>query len=820
VDIESTGFLPLSILLYLLLPPLGLPIMTPQNTVQDYLRTLDSDAPSLTCPSCGSVLNIRRQGSTEMILTENARLELDGYLASHRRFLEKLEMLLEQRKVYYKPYVGNYPFEREVSHYQGHTGQVEFKPNGIYAGIAAEPVVGRFVQEVDFFQWIENFYSFPGKHADAKQVKAASDLIVQKTQGLVPGLEPRSISGPILNLVFDQAIVSKWCKKINISDNRDILKEILEEVCPAIQDYLEEAIKASNEEGEPKKFNPDLIEGIYRVQLILVILLGHRSEKNTTLLKDLGIGPEVPFTLPRKTAVSPKQLRDLLISEPVLGNPRIGLSQELLKNLKQATNTKPSEASLSEVYGMLKLEIHRFVHFACTGPASDRTPDNLKKSKDTEQKEMIDSNHDPCGWYPKIEPTHSVILLGSPGTGKSSVMLTGFTTFYNNVSALGATVSFDSPEDEARMDQINEDYWAGKMPRPTAKGARTSIKLSLEFPGSDYGRKNFVFTDVAGEVMAQSLTEEGSDPAVLRILKNAETIVFFFDLSIEPSIRQKLLEGDDGTWDIVRKNFERVAESRENRDSDQRSSTILEDTRTKEVAKSREKSDSNQSSKRNKSRASVSQLQLLQKLIKDLRVQYQMETLKEAGLNFICVIPKIDLFADESRGDRYFFTPFIKAMKSQDLLVQSNRITGDDSFSALRSLGGTLVELPEGKEDTNSRGLWPRQQAGNNQNQTNVYRQRQISRWVSDRSLECLKGAGNALGESAVAPIKASLQNSLQVGLIDTLHHAFGKEKVYFLPVSAQGKDSEELDLKNPPNQKLSEYVFFLPVALSTQEVE
>jgi hypothetical protein len=69
------------------------------NTVQDYLNTINVEAPGITCPACGSVLGIKRQGSTEMILTENVRLELDGYLASYRRFLEKLEMLLEQRSV-------------------------------------------------------------------------------------------------------------------------------------------------------------------------------------------------------------------------------------------------------------------------------------------------------------------------------------------------------------------------------------------------------------------------------------------------------------------------------------------------------------------------------------------------------------------------------------------------------------------------------------------------------------------------------------------------------------------------------------------------
>ena len=40
------------------------------------------------------------------------------------------------------------------------------------------------------------------------------------------------------------------------------------------------------------------------------------------------------------------------------------------------------------------------------------------------------------------------------------------------------------------------------------------------------------------------------------------------------------------------------------------------------------------------------------------------------------------------------------------------------------------------------------------------------------------------------------------------------------MPVSAQGKDSNSLELGEPPNQKLSEYVFILPVVLSVDETQ
>ncbi len=53
--------------------------MTLNNTVQDYLKTIEAESSGITCPACGSILGMKRQGSTEMVLTENARLELDGY---------------------------------------------------------------------------------------------------------------------------------------------------------------------------------------------------------------------------------------------------------------------------------------------------------------------------------------------------------------------------------------------------------------------------------------------------------------------------------------------------------------------------------------------------------------------------------------------------------------------------------------------------------------------------------------------------------------------------------------------------------------------
>ncbi len=765
-----------------------------ENTVQNYLKTINTENPGITCPACGSILGIRRQGSTEMVLTGNARLELDGYVASYRRYLEKLEMLLQQRNVYYKAYPGNYPFARELTHYRRNNDSVEFNKGGIYKGVVAESVIEQLIKELDFFEWIENFYSFPSKRLDRQNLsQSEAQSIYQKSRDiLLTGLEPRSIAGPLIDLIFDQKYVADWREKIILSNSKQNFDNFLKEICPAIQSYLQILLQmnqqvAANQPGGTKN-SPDqnLEDGIIRVQFILAIMLGHRSQENNAFLENIFISYEVPFTLPRKTVVSPKYLQELLCSEIVLGNPQIGLNKDLLNELKQETKGVQGK-SIDHTLTKLRSEIYKFVHFTCTGPVSEKLNQNQAKNVKTQQGKQNENNQIGeinCGWYPKLEETHPVILLGSPGSSKSSVMLTGFNTFYDNISALGATISFDSPEDEEMMKRLNEDYWVGKMPKPTKEGSRTTIKLSVEFPEKGYPRSNFVFTDIAGEVMARSLTHKGSDPAVLRILKNAETIIFFFDISIEPSIRKKLTEGDDGTWKVVAENYERIRKSR---------------------------SVDPNNHENNESRVEVSQLQLLQKLIQDLRMQRGAEDLQTSDINFICVIPKMDLFTNQSNSDRYFFSDFIKELKDRDILVRSNRSQGDESFDGLRSLGGTLAKLPNNEK-------------GNvfvaNNSDSSVSNQKQLAKWFSERTLHYLNKIGNALHPETANPIKASLQKTLDIGLVTTLHYVFGQEKVYFIPVSAQGKDSESLELGNPPNQKLSEYVFILPVVLSVDETK
>ncbi|MBD2181062.1 hypothetical protein H6S82_12525 [Planktothrix sp. FACHB-1355] len=739
------------------------------NTVKDFLETVKPGHSGITCPACGSILGIRRQGTYDMILTKKARLELDSSITNYRSFLEGLEAVLEQINI-----IGIKSTSVNSSYRKEKADNPFLAEGGVYKNTQGAQAVEEYVSKnIDYFEWGQNFWSFY-RRSDFEAVVAtnldANKDKVQKIYNrakeiLLSGLEPRSLSGPLIDLIFEQRYVAQWMKKFY--GERASLEALLDEVCPNLLFYLKcilQLDKALN--GTP---DPNLAEAVLRIQFILALMLGHRSQQNIQVVSLIGIKTNVLFILPRLTYVSPKLLHRLLCSEVVLGNPNLGWDSKFVQAVRQlGINPTTNEAALgsgavngnqpdvvARIVEFLGTQIYKFVHFACSGLVGD-----IPENSTTNNLLNYDWENDKCGWYPKPEETHSVILLGSPGTGKSTVMLTGFTTFYTNAAALGATVSFDSPDDEARMNELNQEYWAGRMPKPNPLGVRRSIKLSVEFPNTSFGKSHFVFTDIPGEVAAQSLTKSGSEPWVLRILKNAETIVFFFDLSIEPSIREKLTKGDqDGTWKGLEDNYNRVNSSRQNA-------------------------------------AQVSQLQLLQKLLSDLQDQKGAEHLKTT--KFVCVIPKIDLFVNEDDTARFFFTNFYESLKQRRLLVPSRHYR-NESFAGLYSLGGTGTQI------ANSRG---------------IELQKSISKFISDEALKCLGNIGNALEEDEeLQPLKTSLVDTIGVRLVATVKHTFSSgDNIYFLPVSAQGEDSKSIELGHPPNQKLSEYVFMLPIALCAEK--
>lgn len=744
------------------------------NTNQDFLKTIDPKNDSyIICPACGSPMGVRTQGYV-MTATENFRLELNTSISSLRIFLEKLESLLEIKNQPLTPLTnGAYPYQQEKNFYSDSYSSEEeeleensqnrrlLSNNGNYIGVIGKEADEKFVKNnLDFFQDIDNFESFPLK--DEKD----DETMYKKCISLLRGIEPRSLSGPLAYLIFDQATVFSWRRKLSEEDNQTRLNNLLNEICPTIKWYLDKLFTLELK----KKENEKIPIAILRAKFILAIILGHKCEnpENFDLTK-IGISKNVRYTLPRLTEVSYRNLLRLLNSEIVLGNSQLKLSEEFRKDLKTSidklyktekplvnNNDGDSKDKISDIIKQWGQEIHKLIYFSCKG--------------------LVGKDMKRCGWYPKDSKTHSIILLGSRGTGKSSVMLTGLVAFRRYAASLGATVALDLPEDRVQMIKLEEMYQSGEIPSKTALGDKTSIKLSIKFPEIDpLKRTHFVFTDVPGQDLERSLTEEGSLSWVLKILKTAETVVFFFDLLMEATIRETLTKTRNAEgWKSALTMFDRI-----NKDRD--------------------------------GKASIPQLDLLEQLLIDLQDQRG----KLEGINFICVIPKSDMYASREDNEYKFLTPFYQKLESYGLLTKSDFDSqDDDSFDSLCSLGGT--------------GYKPKETKNNIVNKSKVNIQKDIGRLISNEARACLLNIKNALAEDVNAHLKTALSELVQLRLITNLEKTFGTEMVYFLPTSGQGKDNSSL-LENKekitasgnistgkiPNQKLSEYVFLLSCSLA-----
>lgn len=806
------------------------------NTIVDFLQTISNDEPSVICPACGSVLRINTKGSYKIILTENARLELDGDINKYRNYLKSIEDILKMINIFgVSPTpISQYPYQRELQEHK------YLSAGGYYKGTIGVTGIEKYIDyHIDYFEDEKNFYSLPRVNEIEQILQDKSDTAKEKQNGfynilkniLIKGAEPYTVAGPLPDLIFEQEYISQWMQDV-YKTRLNEMENLLNEVCPSYNKYLSLILELNS---ALKKYTSDMLdikEGVLRIKYLLAILCGHESAsfkffpktnsienpEKFLLLSPLKIRAKYPFSLPRQTFLSSKLLKRLLCSEIVLRNQNFNWNKSFVEkvrkekfteqssntdantnanftNLGNQTNNFSSFGSINTGKEHTKLanetkdiidqliknlgeQITSFITFICSGI----TGNNFELKK--QPTDLQDGNIDLCGWFPKLEKTHSIILLGSPGTSKSTAMLTGFTTFYNNVAELGGTISFDSPEDEFLMKELGKDYWLGKMPKPTEKGNRTSIKLSVIFPQKESSQKfNYVFTDIAGELIARSLTKEGSDPFVLRILKNAEFMIFFFDLSIEPCIREKLIRGNNNKiWEKLEKNFGKVQSVRNNE-------------------------------------AEISQLQLLQKLIGDLAIQ-KNNNLKE--MKFICVIPKVDLFVhsnkeenliDQQLPNAYFFTPLFDALAECHLFVPSlhHKVKSYDGFTSI--LGSSIGD----------------------RNDLPIKAQLEIIKYVSDLTQQYLTNIGNALAnQEENFPFKSSLNETIRVRLINILKSSFGNDNTFFLPISARGEDNKDDKTNNdkplennendndkldmighPPNQKLSEYVFALPIILT-----
>jgi Double-GTPase 2 len=789
----------------------------PQNTVEDFINTADPNLPDIICPACGTPMGITQSGSYDMVLTVNAQRELNDILSLYRRFLHGIERELESRNL------RGFNVERIDRDYPYRDRAENNLQQGLHSTAYAKRIGEELSRYLDFHDWhkflqielptIETLKELT-RNTSGRPTNVDRDKELKNAfKNIIFGFEPYVQIGYTVDLLFDQDNIKKWMRDVqldvdyerngNATPSRKI-HELVKGVCPVIYEYFVRLVEITKVMQPQDKIGnssqKDLVDRITRCMYIVALLLGHEDSKADELSKYL-LRRGVAINFPKLTVVSPNRLKQLITSRTLTRRQKnLQLSEDFIQQLVEPVSsqsdadwsqTRAIDESLfeEEFMEIMKDDLSKFVRFVCTGPSGsvpplqfmEQLPGNMNETK---LKDLYRGERDQCGWYPKPEETHPVVLIGSPGTGKSTVMMAGLTTFYNNASALGARVVFTSDEDIRANEQYSREYWAGILPKATEEGSRRSIHLTVESVEDPHDQVNFVFTDIPGEVAARGLKGEGSHPVVLDVLQHTETIVFFFDISIEPSIRKVLTQGSSkDIWGSIIKNFSQTSEERQEDKTSQDPET---------------------------SKANVSQLQLLGKLIQDLR-DVRGEGIDQ--VNFICVIPKADLFVDEDSSDTHFLTKFYRYLCDVDLLIPSLYTSNDTSLQNHRSISSTGSKLL-------------------NENSELVQSQIDIATTISDKAVECLKDIGHALGPEGdgVHPAdREALQNIIEKGLIRVLEKNFNS--VYVLPVSPQGKQYEpsqkqQLEtgtliapetrkLGHPPNQKLSEYVFILPVILA-----
>jgi len=787
-----------------------------KNSKADFLETIKEGVSEIICPACGSPMTLKNKSTFDVILSVNSRKVMNDILRSYRSFLIRNESELKSRNLHgvsSKLIKDLYPFPKSENVDENGI----FNTNGSaivknYLSVSDILGISESISKVLTIEDLDIIASSEDKKQLEKIEKAISVIVF--------GFEPHPLIGSVLNLLFDQEIIKNWIDQVRLgsanSKSESIQNDLINlvtEVAPYYSNYLLKFLdyfekqnwKDANYKlwGKYSKDEASIIKNqIIRSYYILAILLGHTKNgigKATQQNIIPFVETNIPFDFPRIVIISQPILNQLLRAKSIIENKGFNLTQkltDLLNDTKESDNRALNKdkkdislddldkeiQSIVEKYSFLRDEdLNSFVEFTCRGlpssiPDFNDTTENQKDkplgNTEHKEKEQIDSYLKTCGWYPKDEPTHPIILIGSTGTTKSSVMMSGLTTFMNAAGSLGISPRSATADDVNLINWYSKEFFEGEMPKATETNSRFSVQLTLAKAQDVKKRVNFIFTDVPGEMVARSLQAKDTDPVVINLLKYAETIVFFFDIATEPYFYSVISKGSDS---VKNDNSEIIGHV--------------------------------ESLNKDNGRGKTNQILLLNKLIEDLR---KIRGGGEKGdidvkenVRLICIIPKSDLFMGES-GDTRFLNEFYDKLKDMKIFDQSQLSDNSNAndFYKWRSMGGVSFE-PKPNNNTDL-----------------IKRQIEIIQLIDREARVGLSKIGDVLksANQVSDSDKEILTKRIEIELLKVIENTFNE--VYVIPVSAQGEPKlpedgkKNVQLKYPPCQKLSEYVFITPIVL------
>lgn len=783
------------------------------NTIDD-IKLTTTIGHIVTCPSCGGTLSLHNQGTLDLILLQDAARYCDDIIDALRLFTAEIERFLATKMTYHKLYRHgtDSPYQEVEDEIQktmlGDSSAVtDVTGNAIPPSSHLSPS-GELPPETFGFVIAERLLKDLDKHGLTGKINSLPPLppkgekpdraLVEKYGRLVLGevLEPKEF-GCVLDLITVQEPICLFLMNSDAASQfESVARAIVSRVCPSLaklHTYIEDNMGCL----EPQQQNV-FRESLARTRKLLAILHGHNFPEFASTFKgesERTIAAELcseKYHLPEQPFVSGDLVSRILRSVMFLSRPHGGICDRLSNYLKQlwcfskslfGRGSEPVAFPFEWLEELGKTFTVRCAH-AVKEPEEfdvETAADGITREQNRYRNRLRKIYHSffpspdetplrryvKCNWIPSVARTHSILLVGSPGTGKSQICNTGLSVLRSNSLSLGFRTSNQDSFSSVKLAALKREYREGLLKEPTKQNRDWKIEL-VGVRNDPERRLRVAVIDPTGESINTVAQGTGVDPDLRRLLVNCETVVFLYDLWSDSDFNDALRSANREPFANA------LADALEaERDRDKRGGFF---TQPSEI------------------------LQKLIDLLKELRGGDQ--GLRE--INFVCVIPKADTFIAPGlvTAEKHFFlTDVARKLHEQNLLIPSLRTNNSSSAARFESIAGAGTKYCERDGDV-------------------VRRQLEMLSQVSAWTRDALKKLGDVIPDDGQKQLRQAQTDKIDHGVIEFLEQRFNK--VFFLPVSALGEvptpdQRTARKLKSAPTSMLAEYVFLLPMLLSLE---
>ncbi len=730
------------------------------------------------------------------------------------------------------------------------------KHQNVYGVLSSETAAGHWAEyfqlQLDTHDFDHNFTNFPLLDSTSVDDKEKCRRYAKLLLG--PALERRG-NALLLNLVEEQPAILEYLQSGKLGKHRETVKRLVAQLRPELgryYDFIERHLGQfdDTEAGAIRK-------NLERARFLLLILHGHgwrmlsgevRTEFETALggdfeefgrlfLRDL-------YALSDQTEISGELLSQMVAARIILQIENRTLVnwlpewvRELFRTVTSRLFRRNDERNWLQYIGNLivvqcanQIEANRTILVPDTSPASDTASHQTTVGEESDRsgRSRIDSLAGffsrprrpermreetvrvfvPCSYALSECPTYSIVLLGSPGTGKTTAFEAGLAKLWRVAEGLGLELMPVDPESTSLIEQIQNQFFGGRIQKPT------EVNLALNFEArlirEPEKRIRVSVIDVPGEKVNALASGKGADSELRRILRHANTIVFQFDLWSDKTLWRQLAASGSGEFE-----------------SQLQLAATLE------------------ASRREKEGYFSDQSLLLSRLIAMLESERPRAELDE--MNFVCLFPKIDTLTSNNGNPalHLIFSDLMKTLQTQELLVHARFGTESHSrqgqadsnstsrsrtavgFGGLESLAGLgLAEsspLFNGAARNNNNVADGDPHGASNEGHasgSSFARQVAICRALSESTKRSLERLGDMLPSGTPLAAKVAFSGRVRNGVIGKVETHFRSS--FFLPVSALGRtptpEENEQRRIDRPNSVLVEYAFLLPLMAAFEE--